>query len=390
MDGGLNLLSKFFSMLLICAMAIGATATTQRNKKDVIPGNPETELQKGIAFYEQGLFGQAVAEFKKAIDMRDKYPEAYLWRGIALIEINENDLAYASFQEALRLRKDYTEAHYLSWLTLSNVNAGFTPLAYKELSAASTRTPDLPRRMHYRLGEAFADNGLLERSIEELRKAASMQPPAPISDSYFSQLTLRFVEDIKNDIARHSGSYADGHMKLARAMMTTQNYDGAVAEAKLAIEQRESFPAAFEFISNVNLMRKNYADSIAILQDFLGRFPTDNHVGPFRGRIAVIRKVAELPETAVVTNPDSAIKLPEPPKLVLTDAAKASKVSGSITVEATFTGAGTIENPVVVQGLGYGLDERAMITVLSLKYEPAMKDGKPVAVRQKVQLNFAN
>jgi len=389
MDGGLILLSKFFCMLLICVMAIGATATTQK-KKDVIPGNPETELQKGITFYEQGLYSPAVAQFKKAIDMREKYAEAYLWRGISLIEINENDLAYASFQEAARLRKDYTEAHYLSWLTLSNLNAGFTPLAYKELSAAINRNPELPRRIHFRLGEAFADNGLLDRAVEQIKKAVNMPAPPPISDSYFSQLTNRNVEDIKNRIAQHSGIYADGHLKLARAMMITQNYDGAIAEAKIAIEQRESFPAAFQFISTVNLMRKNYADSIAVLQDFLGRFPGDNHVGQFRGRIAVIRKVAEMPETAVVTNPDSAIKLPEPPKLALTDAAKAGKVAGSVTVEATFTGVGTIENPVVVQGLGYGLDERAMITVLGMKYEPAMKDGKPVAVRQKVQLSFAN
>jgi len=111
-------------------------------------------------------------------------------------------------------------------------------------------------------------------------------------------------------------------------------------------------------------MRKKYPDAIAILQDFLGRFPADNHVGPFRGRIAVIRKVAEMPESAVVTNPDSAVKLSELPKLALTDAAKVGKVGGSITVEATFTGVGTIENPVIVQGLGFGLDERAMITVL--------------------------
>ena len=370
-------------------MSICATATTQfGKKKDVIPGDPEVELKRGISFYEQGLYSPAVAQFKKAIDMREKYAEAYLWRGIALVEINENDLAFASFQEAARLRKDYSEAYYLSWLTLSNVNAAFTPLAYKQLSATTNRNLDLPRRMHYRLAEAFADNGLLDRAIEEIRKAEGMPLPPSITDPYFQGLTARSIEEIKNDIAQHSGSYADGHMKLARAMVIAQNYDGAVAEAKVAIEQRESFPAAFQFISSVNLMRKNYADSIAILQDFLGRFPADNHVGQFRGRIAVIRKVAAMPETAVVTNPDSALKFPPPPTLALTDAAKQGKVTGSVTVEATFTGVGTIENPIVVQGLGYGLDERAMITVLGIKYEPAMKDGKPVAVRQKIQLSF--
>jgi len=383
------LLSKFFCVLLIGAMSICATATTQfGKKKDVIQGDPEVELKRGITFYEQGLYSPAVAQFKKAIDMREKYAEAYLWRGIALIEMNENDLAYGSFQEAARLRRDYSEAYYLSWLTLSNVNAAFTPLAYKQLSLATNKNPDLPRRVHYRLGEAFADNGLLNRAVDEIRKAESMQMPASITDPYFQGLTARSIEELKNDIGQHSGSYADGHMKLARAMVIAQNFDGAIAEARVAIEQRESFPAAFQFISSVNLLRKNYPESIAILQDFIGRFPADNHVGQFRGRIAVIRKVGAMPETAVVSNPDSALKYPAPPTLLLTDAAKLNKVTGSVTVEATFTSVGTIENPVVVQGLGYGLDERAMITVLGIKYEPAMKDGKPVAVRQRIQLSF--
>jgi TonB family protein len=136
-------------------------------------------------------------------------------------------------------------------------------------------------------------------------------------------------------------------------------------------------------------MRKNYAESIIPLMDFIGRFPADNHVGQFRGRIAVIRKVAEMPDSPVVSNPDAAAKLPAPPKLVLTDAAKEHKITGSVTVEATFTGVGTVENPVIVQGLGYGLDERAMLTILGLKFEPAVKDGRPVAVRQKIAVSFA-
>jgi periplasmic protein TonB len=42
----------------------------------------------------------------------------------------------------------------------------------------------------------------------------------------------------------------------------------------------------------------------------------------------------------------------------------------------------------VLRTLGMGLDEKALEAVRSWKFEPAMKDGKPVAVRINVEVNF--
>ena len=38
--------------------------------------------------------------------------------------------------------------------------------------------------------------------------------------------------------------------------------------------------------------------------------------------------------------------------------------------------------------LGMGLDEKAIEAVRKWKFEPAMKDGKPVAVQISVEVNF--
>lgn len=42
----------------------------------------------------------------------------------------------------------------------------------------------------------------------------------------------------------------------------------------------------------------------------------------------------------------------------------------------------------VQRTLGLGLDEKAIEAVKKWKFKPAMKDGKPVAVRVSVQVNF--
>ena len=42
----------------------------------------------------------------------------------------------------------------------------------------------------------------------------------------------------------------------------------------------------------------------------------------------------------------------------------------------------------VLRGIGKGLDEKAVEAVTKWKFEPATKDGKPVAVVINVEVNF--
>ena len=42
----------------------------------------------------------------------------------------------------------------------------------------------------------------------------------------------------------------------------------------------------------------------------------------------------------------------------------------------------------VARTLGLGLDEKAIEAVKTWRFEPAMKDGKPVAVAVNIEVNF--
>jgi TonB family protein len=42
----------------------------------------------------------------------------------------------------------------------------------------------------------------------------------------------------------------------------------------------------------------------------------------------------------------------------------------------------------VARSLGLGLDEKAIEALKQWRFEPAMKDGKPVAVQVSVEVNF--
>ena len=49
---------------------------------------------------------------------------------------------------------------------------------------------------------------------------------------------------------------------------------------------------------------------------------------------------------------------------------------------------GRATNIQVVKSPGLGLDEKAIEAVKNWKFEPAMKDGKPVAVQINVEVSF--
>jgi len=68
--------------------------------------------------------------------------------------------------------------------------------------------------------------------------------------------------------------------------------------------------------------------------------------------------------------------------------ARKHKISGVCLVSLIVDAQGMPQNARVIKGLGYGLDEQAVAAVNQYRFKPAMKDGKPVPVMIKVEVNF--
>jgi outer membrane biosynthesis protein TonB len=57
-------------------------------------------------------------------------------------------------------------------------------------------------------------------------------------------------------------------------------------------------------------------------------------------------------------------------------------------MEAEMMPGGTIENPHIVRGLPYGLNESALMTIRTWRCKPASKEGKATASRVAFEINF--
>ncbi len=85
------------------------------------------------------------------------------------------------------------------------------------------------------------------------------------------------------------------------------------------------------------------------------------------------------------------VKAPKPvymPDPEYTDSARKKKINGSVTLAMIVTAEGNVRDLKVVKGLDKGLDKQALAAVSTWKFEPATKDGKPVAVHLNVDVTF--
>jgi TonB family protein len=107
---------------------------------------------------------------------------------------------------------------------------------------------------------------------------------------------------------------------------------------------------------------------------------------------AVPAKAAQAAQPAVeavsLTDDITPPKLREVATPEYTAEAKKKKIEGSVTLLIVVDKKGEVTNAKVIKGLGYGLDENAVVAVKEWRYKPAEKDGEPIAVKMEVSVDF--
>ncbi|HVJ06036.1 MAG TPA: energy transducer TonB [Candidatus Saccharimonadales bacterium] len=93
-------------------------------------------------------------------------------------------------------------------------------------------------------------------------------------------------------------------------------------------------------------------------------------------------------EAVAVTEGITPPRLSEVASPDYTAEAKKKKIEGTVTLLIVVDKKGDVVDAKVVKGLGYGLDENAIIAVKEWKYKPAEKDDQPIAVKLEVTVDF--
>jgi TonB family protein len=99
---------------------------------------------------------------------------------------------------------------------------------------------------------------------------------------------------------------------------------------------------------------------------------------------AEARRLQDTLREGGTTAPQPVVRVP----LEMTPEARAARAQGAVLLEILIDEEGNVKEAQVRRGFGLGMDEKAVETVLQWKFQPALKDGKPVPVRANVEMKF--
>lgn len=110
---------------------------------------------------------------------------------------------------------------------------------------------------------------------------------------------------------------------------------------------------------------------------------------PFFGISESVPRLFPCPQGGVMENAGA-----RPPRLLYapdpqySDQARRKRIQGIVIVSTLVDEQGNPTDVRVEQSLGYGLDEQATDAVSHYRFSPAMRDGKPVPYRVKIEVSF--
>jgi tetratricopeptide (TPR) repeat protein len=132
-----------------------------------------TENNLATAFQEDGRLDEAIAHYRRSIELRSDYAPAYNNLGAALRAKGQVDEAVASYERALLSQPDYTAAHYNLANALLDKNKPDEAATHFRIALAS-----IPGSAgtHNNLGIALASQGKVEEAVAEFRAALEAEP----------------------------------------------------------------------------------------------------------------------------------------------------------------------------------------------------------------------
>ena len=142
-----------------------------RRALELKPDYAEAHNNLGIVLTAQGHLDEAVACGRRALELKPDYPEAHKTLADALCSSRSPDEAVALYRRALELKPDYAEAH--NNLGNALLEQGKVDEAVACYRRALELKPDYPET-HNNLGNALLEQGKLDEAIACFRRALEL------------------------------------------------------------------------------------------------------------------------------------------------------------------------------------------------------------------------
>ena len=173
-------------------------------QQPIVKPRQETHYELGIAYRDAKMHTEAIAEFRKAIDLDPNFAAAYMGLGEIYLETGRLDDAETAANAALRIDANSQPARqFLD--DIKQVSSTQSP----QPTGTSSSVADVKK--HYERGEAFLNNGQYNEAAAAFKRAIKADPD--LADAHYSlgvaYLEMGALDDAKTTAEEASKLKAD-------------------------------------------------------------------------------------------------------------------------------------------------------------------------------------
>jgi len=248
-------------------------------------------------------------------------------------------------------------------------------------------------QQHIQSGQEAYSKQAYNVAIGEFKKAQSMdkkltEPYLMLAWAYRAE--RRYKEALKSagQAIKLRPNYPDAHFLMARLYFETNNARKSKQELDIAVGQGAANANVHILQADLRLLNKDYEGAVKEYDEAVALADSKDEGLPLvRERADGLKNYIEFKkdrEHSSITFP----VLKNLPMPNYTEEARKKGIQGIVKEIALVDENGHIRYVLVLSGLGYGLDEEAVLATKKLDFKPATKDGQPVAFWVNMEVEF--
>lgn len=305
----------------------------------------------GIGLYRKGDYAGAVKSLKQAAKTDAGDAQAWYFLGLAFLKQDKNKESEKALKKAVAL--DAQDAAIRSALGYVYLLMNKHDDARREVDAALKINPN-DEQAHYITGVINFRNGSYNYAYERAKKAVEINPNFAAAYLLKSNALVSSFSAQAGTVLKSPDSRSQ---LLAEASRDLEKYLSLAPDGKEAEFQRENL------------------ESVKFFSEYYNRPENQKPVS---------LEVADKPEGNITP-----LKITAKPRAAYTDRARDAGVQGIIRLLVGFAADGKVKHIIAIKPLGYGLDEQAVRAARAIKFEPPVKDGKPISTVKVIEYSFA-
>jgi predicted O-linked N-acetylglucosamine transferase (SPINDLY family) len=223
-----------------------------RRAVQIDPDNAVAHGNLGLALILQGRLDEAIANCRRCVELKPDVAEGYSNLGRAWMAQGRIEEALACFRRALELRPGFAEAHNRLGLALQ-AQGNWQPAAasYRQALQANPAFPEA----HLNLGNALKEGGHLEEAVACYRRALQLKPD--YVEAYCNLVVALSAQGLSQEAIACGRraielrpDYAQAHNGLGNVLQEQGRPDEAIACYRRALQLKPDLAVAHNNLGN--------------------------------------------------------------------------------------------------------------------------------------------